>query len=285
MCGECSQCMGHTGFAPAHSSVCFLGLHCSGSRVFCRALSKVGPGLSHSGSCSQVLHKGTDLVGPVFCMFPRSEQLRQQGALWVHYPRCAEHLNYPPTPVQATRFPRWATRTPSQMCHVSTLGSWSQVATLLADVNCPGSQEDMVRNWEPVHSLMEDAGLWGWEYSSPLPSSLAVAPLPLCLWWGRAVCTQSASSPLVFAQSLFCEWARLRVSSLFTFVGKFSLSLFFFPLWQSHSLGCYLTLAPSDCPQGIQARSLPYGPMMPPTPPCPVPARWWQMRASGVLCW
>ena len=81
MCGECSQCMGHTGFAPAHSGVCFLGLHCLGSRMFCRALSKVGPGLSHSGSCSQVLHKGTDLVGPVFCMFPRSEQLRQQGAL------------------------------------------------------------------------------------------------------------------------------------------------------------------------------------------------------------
>ena len=25
---------------------------------------------------------------------------------------------------------------------------------------------------------------------------------------------------------------------------------------------------------------------MPPTPPCPAPARWWQMRASGLLlCW
>ena len=81
--------------------------------------------------------------------------------------------------------------------------------------------------------------------AAPYLPALAVAPLPLCLWWGRAVCTQSASSPLVFAQSLFCEWARLRVSSLLTFVGKFSLSLFFFPLWQPHSLGCYLTLAPS----------------------------------------
>ena len=43
MCGECSQCMDHTGFAPAHSSMCFPGLHCSGSRVLCRALSKAGP--------------------------------------------------------------------------------------------------------------------------------------------------------------------------------------------------------------------------------------------------
>ena len=28
------------------------------------------PGLSHSGSGSQVLRKGTDLVGPAFCAFP-----------------------------------------------------------------------------------------------------------------------------------------------------------------------------------------------------------------------
>jgi len=60
---------------------------------------------------------------------------------------------------------------------------------------------------------------------------------------------------------LFCERARL---CLRAFCGKvlslsssLSLSLFFFlSLWLSHSLGCYLTLALSDCTQGIQARSL-----------------------------
>ena len=30
------------------------------------------PGISRSGSCSQVLRKGTDLVGPAFCALPRS---------------------------------------------------------------------------------------------------------------------------------------------------------------------------------------------------------------------
>ena len=35
MCGERSQCLGHTGFAPAHR-VCFPGLHCSGSSLLCR---------------------------------------------------------------------------------------------------------------------------------------------------------------------------------------------------------------------------------------------------------
>ena len=47
VCGACSQCMDYIGFSPAHSSVCFPGLHYSGSRVLCRALSKVGPVLVH----------------------------------------------------------------------------------------------------------------------------------------------------------------------------------------------------------------------------------------------
>ena len=42
------------------------------------------PGLSCSGSGSQVLHKGTDSVGPEFCALPRSEQLRRLGAGQVH---------------------------------------------------------------------------------------------------------------------------------------------------------------------------------------------------------
>jgi len=33
------------------------------------------PGLSCSGSGSQVLHKGTDLVGHAFCALPRCEEL------------------------------------------------------------------------------------------------------------------------------------------------------------------------------------------------------------------
>ena len=46
VCGECSQCMDHTGFAPANSGVYFLGVHCSGSGLLCRALSKLGPAFS-----------------------------------------------------------------------------------------------------------------------------------------------------------------------------------------------------------------------------------------------
>ena len=53
---------------------------------------------------------------------------------------------------------------------MSPLGTWFQAVTLLAGVNRLGSQEDMVSNWEPAHSLVEDAisgaeidpGFWLW---------------------------------------------------------------------------------------------------------------------------
>ena len=82
ICGECSQCLGHTGFAPTHGVWAFpvytsQALGCSAGSCLMRALGCINsPGLSCSGSDSRVLHKGTDLVGPAFCAFPRSEQLR-----------------------------------------------------------------------------------------------------------------------------------------------------------------------------------------------------------------
>ena len=208
------------------------------------------PDLSCSDSVSQVLHKGTDSVGWAFCALPKSEQRRWLCAWWAHCPRWAVHLNHLPSP--GCSVSRCATRAPSQVCCVSPLGSWSQATPLLADVNCPGSQEDMVSNWEPAHSLVGDDGLWGWD--CPLPSG-SVCHVPACLSASSRrmgpVCSWLAL--LWYSLNpLFCEWARLCVKA---FHGKV-LSLFFSP-WPSHSLGCYLTLAPSDCPQGIQARSLP----------------------------
>ena len=76
--------------------------------------------------------------------------------------------------------------------------------TLLADVNHPGSQEDVVSNWEPAHSLMEDAGLWGREWSSPLPSGSGCHPLAsLPLVAGRDL---SAAGQLSFGiRSILCS--------------------------------------------------------------------------------
>ena len=67
--------------------------------------------------------------------------------------------------------------------------------TLLVDINRPGPQEDLVSNWEPAQSLVEDA-LSGAKFA-PCLLALAVDCLPPCL----CLSLLRASSPLVFAQS------------------------------------------------------------------------------------
>ena len=82
--GMCSQCLSHTGPALTHGA-CSLPAHtaqaldCSARNHPWPALGCLHlPGLSHSGSGTRVVLRGTDLVGPAFCALPRSEQLRQE---------------------------------------------------------------------------------------------------------------------------------------------------------------------------------------------------------------
>ena len=79
VCGECSQCLGHTGFAPIHGMCAFLVYTAQDPGYSAGELSKAGPGfcaLSRSKLLrfrSWVFHKGTDSVGPTFCARLRSE--------------------------------------------------------------------------------------------------------------------------------------------------------------------------------------------------------------------
>ena len=82
--GVCSQCLSHTGPAPAHGA-CSLPAHtaqaldCSTGKNPWPALGCLHlPGLRRSGSGTQVVLRGTDSVGPAFCALPRLEQLRQE---------------------------------------------------------------------------------------------------------------------------------------------------------------------------------------------------------------
>ena len=82
ICGECSQCLSHTGPAPAHGA-CALPAHtaqalgCSTGNCPRLALGCMHlPGLSCSGSGTWVVLRGADSIGPAFCALPRSEQLR-----------------------------------------------------------------------------------------------------------------------------------------------------------------------------------------------------------------
>ena len=112
---------------PNSWDVCFASLHCSGSRLLCRerALGCMHfPGLNRSCSGSRVLDKGTDSVGPAFCAFPRSEQLRQPGVLQANSPQVlGRGVHLITSPVPAAWFPGWQQVCASQLCHVSLLGA------------------------------------------------------------------------------------------------------------------------------------------------------------------
>ena len=191
--GVCSQCPGRTGFAPAHS-VCAFPVYtaqapvCSACNYLRWALGCVYfPGLrgSGSGSGSQVLHKGADSVRPAFCALPRTEQLRRRGTWQAQ--SAAGVVCLISSLIPAAQIPGWQQACPSQVGHVSLLGSWSLAVTLPADVNRPESQEVLVSKWEPACSFVEDASL---RLRLPLFGS-GCPRLPPCLQRGMSQLTAS----------------------------------------------------------------------------------------------
>ena len=76
--GMCLQCLSHIGPAPAHG-ICALPAHpaqalgfSAGNRLRLALGCMHLPGLSSSGSGTQVVLRGTDSIGPAFCALPRS---------------------------------------------------------------------------------------------------------------------------------------------------------------------------------------------------------------------
>ena len=185
------------------------------------------PGLRCWGSGSQALCKGTDSVGHAFYALIRSEQIRRPGARRAHCSRWAVHLNHLPGPgCPVSRLCR--------KCIISGVpcvssGSWSHTVTLLADVNRFGTQEDLVSNWEPARSLVEDASLWGQEI--PLSSSSGCWHACLSASGVREVpvCSQLALL-WCWHNPLFCEQTRLFIRLVFCgkVLSLLLLLLFFF---------------------------------------------------------
>ena len=132
------------------------------------------------------------------------------------------------SPVPAARFPGCAARAPSQVCPVS-LGSLSLAMTLLAEVNRPGSQEDLVSSWEPAQGLVEDEVSRAEIAPPPSPSSFGFTHLPLCLWQGDGPVCRLLALLWYSVNPLFCEQAKLCLRlEVFLRKSSLSLSLFFF---------------------------------------------------------
>ena len=125
------------------------------------------PGLSHLGSGSWVLHKGTDSVGPAFCALPRSKQLRWPGAWWAHCPMWSLHLNHLPSPSHFV----------SRVLHGSTA----------SDVLCVSSGE-LISGCDPTGRCQPSRKMW-----------LATGSL-LTVWWRMPVSVAKiAAAPCLLA--------------------------------------------------------------------------------------
>ena len=90
MCGECWQCLSHTGFAPADGMCAFpvytvQALGCSVWNCLRWALGCMHfPGLSHSGSGSRALSKAQTWLGLCFLPFPGHQRSSGDQVLGKH---------------------------------------------------------------------------------------------------------------------------------------------------------------------------------------------------------
>ena len=168
---------------PLLTGVCFPSLHHSDSRLLCWELSDAGPGL-YALSRSKLLRfrfSGTPQrcrLGWACILHPSQVRAAQVTTSLARIVAPSWRLRLIPCPVPAAQFSGCTTGMPSQVCHVSLLGSWSQAAPLVADVDCPESQEVWVSN-----EVCLQFGI-GCLSGAAVASFQLWLPSPACLWSG-----------------------------------------------------------------------------------------------------
>ena len=119
LCGEYSQCLGHTAFAPAHSLCAFPVYTAQAPCCSAGELSKVGPGLRALPRSKLLRFRFSGSpqtwLGLHFVPFPGLSSSGNQVLGKRTLPRWAVHL--------ITSLVLATAGAPSQVCHVSPLGS------------------------------------------------------------------------------------------------------------------------------------------------------------------
>ena len=127
-CVECSQSLGHTGFAPAHGVYAFPVYTAQALGCFAGELSKVGPGLcalprSKPLRLSFLSTPQRHRLGWACVLCPSQVQAAQATRCLVSSLSSGQAVHLITSPVPAAQFPRCAVGAPSQVCRVSPLGS------------------------------------------------------------------------------------------------------------------------------------------------------------------
>ena len=148
----------------------------------------------------------------VFCVFPRSEQLRRPGALWAHSPRLAVHLNHLPGPSHLV----------SRVRQESTVSGVPYVSSeeLVSGCDSPGRCQPSWlsgRRASQLGACSQFGGrrhLWGWDCSSPLPSGSGCHKAASVPPGGEGLVHSWLALLWYSLNPLFCEQARLYVRFL-----------------------------------------------------------------------
>ena len=196
VCGEHSPCSGHTGFAPL-TGVCFPRLHCSGSRLLYMG---AGPELRAVPvfvySTKARIRLGLRFVPSPAGAAQAARSLRSTlSRVLCALPPPWFQPQFPPAPVGC-------------VCLVTILGNWPLAMTPWWMSTIQNVKKSLVRNWEPVCSLVGDA-ISGAEFA-PFPSPLPPASCLQRAWAGPPLASSSLellSSSLVLRTGLQCVGA------------------------------------------------------------------------------
>ena len=128
VCGECSQCLGHTGFAPAHGVFAFLVYTAQAPGCSAGELSKEGPGLCACPRSKPFRFRflGTHQrhrLGWACALCPSQIQAAQETRFLVSAHSLGGAVHLITAPVPASQFPGCSAGALSQVCCVSPLGS------------------------------------------------------------------------------------------------------------------------------------------------------------------
>ena len=126
MCGECSQCLGHTGFAPTHDMCAFPVYTAQAPGCSAGELSNPGPGLCALPRSKPLRFRflGTPQrhrLGWACILCPSQLRVAQVTRCFAsaHSPGVVYLITFP---IRPPWFPEFAVGAPSQVCCVSLLG-------------------------------------------------------------------------------------------------------------------------------------------------------------------
>ena len=156
LCGECSQCLGHTGFASAHGMCAFPVYAAPASGCSAGESSKAGPGLHVLPRSKPFRFSGSPQraqTGWACVLCPSQAQAAQVTRCLASTLSPGGMVHLVTSPVPAAWFPGCAVGVPSQVCRCLLWGAdiWLRPSRLMSTIQDPKKTK---KTWLATRSLL-----------------------------------------------------------------------------------------------------------------------------------